>query len=236
MRASTRGVAVDRHREAATARAQSPRPGAERDPRRRERRRQRDHAVAEPDDDRRRRDLAAPERDAAARERDRDVVATERRGVAPPPAIREAVAPVLLGVADGAVEVEVEPGRADMALHRGGEHGRVPVLRQPRDRVRGPERAERPRRPGHDVAQRDLQTCVRAHVDRERSRIAAQHAFGAHTEAPRIGSRGPSDQRAREAAGMCRERAHPQGPCGPRQTALRAITTTPLAGWTMRQK
>ena len=98
----------------------------------RERRREPHDSVLEPDDDRRRGAAEHP----AARERRAGVGAREARGLAPPPVLGEARAPVLLGVDRRAVPPRSHDPPAEQV--------RVPVLREPGHDLRRPDPAEDP--------------------------------------------------------------------------------------------
>ena len=164
------------------------------------------HLVADGDDERGRRGPQRPEPGAAAGEGDAHVGAVEAVRLAPPPRRRHAArAPVLLGVGDGAVEVDRRrsPTRAPPADAR-AQQPRVPVLAEARDDA-GPGRARRRRRRGHGSAARRRSTSRRASAPRSTRSERSSAANGVARRAA------PRPRGAAHASGSVAERTRAAG-------------------------
>ena len=182
---------------------------------------------------------SGPSARPAARERHARVRPLgEAVGLAPPPRRRmPARAPVLLGVRGRAVEGERVRPADPAARDARAEQVRMPVLAEARDRLRGPDPAERAARAATDVGRRTRRRGAR----RGRGRPAGRSSRASSTGRPSSPSRrSPRPARATVTRSTIASRTRPPGcaaiasiphvpPAASRLTATSTTTTTPPA-------
>jgi hypothetical protein len=146
--------------------------------------------VAEGDDERGGDGTQRPDPSAPTREGHAHVGTLEAVRLAPPPRRRHAPRPpVLLGVGDGAIEVDLVAAHSRDPRDLRAQQPWMPVLAQAGDHVGGPERAEGPPRPQQGVGEGDVEASVVAQRDAQGALVGHHRGAGPQRQPARRGAR-----------------------------------------------